>query len=118
MLITTTSDGITAVISPHGEIDRDTLPALLAAAGELPRSVTGVTWDLRAARVMDVAGLHLLIHQRLACEERGRTVAVTGLQQQPLHLLQLAHDLFPAGHWNEFLPPGLPAAATEPVLTR
>lgn len=114
MLVTTTNDGITAVISPHGEIDFDTLPALLAAARKVPASVTQVTWDLRAARFMDVAGLHLLIHQRLACLNTDRTLTVTGLHRQPLYLLQLARDLFPDGRWNDFLPRSLPAADGDP----
>ncbi|MFD6967417.1 STAS domain-containing protein [Streptomyces sp. NPDC059949] len=111
MRVTTTNDGLTAVITPYGEIDFDVLPRLVSAAGELPLSVTQVTWDLREALFMDVAGLHLLIHQRLACTDAGRTLTVTGLRQQPLRLLQLAAELFPAGEWADLLPDPLPTVA-------
>ncbi|MFM9812858.1 STAS domain-containing protein [Streptomyces scabiei] len=111
MLITTTIDDGAAVISPRGEIDFDALPGLLAAARELPQSVTQVTWDLRQALFMDIAGLHLLIYQRLACLDADRTLTVTGLSQQPLRLLRLAQQLFPAGDWGDFLPGGLSATA-------
>lgn len=111
MRVTTTSDGVTAVITPRGVIDFDVLPQLLAAGRELAPFVTQVTWDLQQALFMDVAGLHLLIHQRLACSDTGRTLIVTGLRQQPLHLLQLAHELFPAEQWGSFLPDRLPRAA-------
>ncbi|MFE2538074.1 lipid asymmetry maintenance protein MlaB [Streptomyces sp. NPDC059371] len=110
MRVTTTSDGVTAVITPYGEIDFHVLPRLLTASQDLPPSVTQVTWDLRGARFMDVAGLHLLIHQRMTCADTGRTLNVTGLRQQPLRLLQLAAELFPAGEWGGFLPDHLPTA--------
>ncbi|BDM74460.1 hypothetical protein HEK616_79470 (plasmid) [Streptomyces nigrescens] len=111
MLISTTHDGATAVISPVGEIDFVALPELLAAAQELPRSVSQVTWDLREALFMDVAGLHLLVHQRLACLDTDRTLTVTGLHQQPLRLLRLAQELFPAEDWGDFVAGHLPTAA-------
>ncbi|UPZ34582.1 STAS domain-containing protein (plasmid) [Streptomyces sp. LRE541] len=111
MLVTTTTDGITAVLSPHGEIDSHTLSALLTAARKLPQSVTQVTWNFEETAFMDVAGLHLLFQQRLAYLDTGRTVAVSGLHEQPLHLLQLMQELFPAGQWHDFLPQVLPAAA-------
>ncbi|MFD7015339.1 STAS domain-containing protein [Streptomyces sp. NPDC059928] len=111
MLITAENDGFTAIISPHGEIDFDALPSLLAAARELPQSVTQVTWDLRDAVFMDIAGLHLLIHQRLDCLDTERMLTVTGLDRQPLRLLRLAQELFPAGKWGDFLPGGLLATA-------
>lgn len=111
MLITTSKDGVAVVISPNGEIDFDALPGLLAAEREIPHSVTQVTWDLRDAAFMDVAGLHLLLQQRLVCWDSHRTLIVTGLQKQPTQLLQLAEELFPAGHWSDFLPESRPASA-------
>ncbi|MBY8878252.1 STAS domain-containing protein [Streptomyces sp. PLK6-54] len=105
MLITTKSTGTTAAITPHGEISFDALPTLLTAYEALPPSVRQVEWDLRDAVFMDVAGLHLLVHQRLACQNAGRTLTVTGLRHQPLRLLLLARTLFPADCWNDFLPP-------------
>ncbi|MFE4547351.1 STAS domain-containing protein [Streptomyces sp. NPDC056785] len=83
MIFTVTDAGATAVFTPHGEIDSDSLPDLLSAVHMLPESVTGVTWDLREARFMDVAGLHLLVHQRSACQEAGRILTVVGLGRQP-----------------------------------
>ncbi|MET9123334.1 STAS domain-containing protein [Streptomyces sp. NPDC004528] len=111
MIFTVTDAGVTAVFTPHGEIDSDSLPDLLSAVHMLPESVTGVTWDLREARYMDVAGLHLLVHQRSACQEAGRILTVVGLGRQPQRLLELAWELFPAGRWGDFLPGGLLAAA-------
>ncbi|MEE4543648.1 STAS domain-containing protein [Streptomyces sp. V4-01] len=110
MVITTTNDGVTAVISPRGEIDFEALPDLLAAARDLPQSVTQVTWDFQGAAFMDVAGLHLLVQQRLDCIVTKRTLAVTGLRQQPLRLLRLAEELFPAGRWADLLRGSLPVS--------
>ncbi|MFF3000717.1 STAS domain-containing protein [Streptomyces sp. NPDC057950] len=109
--ITVRDTGVTAVFTPRGEIDFDTLPSVLARARELPQPVTGVTWDLRHAQFMDVAGLHLLTHQRQACQDTGRILTVVGLQQQSKRLLDLAWELFPDHHWDDFLPGGLLAAA-------
>ncbi|MER5884902.1 STAS domain-containing protein [Streptomyces sp. NPDC001941] len=111
MFITSKVDGTTAVLTARGEIDFDALPELVNASAALPPSVTEVTWELREAPFMDIAGLHLLIHQRLACEQAGRKLTVTGLHRQPLHLLEMAQNLFPDGRWNEFLPDS--AAASE-----
>ncbi|MEU8951809.1 STAS domain-containing protein [Streptomyces sp. NPDC048489] len=111
MIITVTGAGVTAVFTPRGEIDGDTLPGLLSDVHVLPSSVTGVTWDLREAQFMDVAGLHLLVHQRLSCQEAGRLLTVVGLGRQPLRLLELAWEVFPEGRWDDFLPGGLLAAA-------
>ncbi|MEU8946059.1 STAS domain-containing protein [Streptomyces sp. NPDC048489] len=111
MIFTVTQAGATAVVTPRGEIDSDTLPRLLSAVHVLPQSVTGVTWDLREAQFMDVAGLHLLRDQRLACQEAGRTMTVVGLGRQPRRLLELAWELFPDCRWEDFLPGG-PLAAT------
>ncbi|MFE5143570.1 lipid asymmetry maintenance protein MlaB [Streptomyces fagopyri] len=89
----------------------DTLPGLFDSLQHLPQSVTGVTWDLRHAQFTDVAGLHLLVHQRRACQDTGRILTVVGLQQQSKRLLGLARELFPEHHWVDFLPSGLLAAA-------
>ncbi|WP_063795817.1 STAS domain-containing protein [Peterkaempfera griseoplana] len=104
MIVTASSNnGATTVISPRGEIDFTTLPDLLTAARKLPRCVTEVVWDLREAAFMDVAGLHLLVDQRLACRGTNRTLTVTGLGQQPQRLLTLVSELFPAEEWDAFL---------------
>ncbi|MFC8124857.1 STAS domain-containing protein [Streptomyces sp. NPDC057302] len=111
MFITTSNDGVEAVISPWGEIDFAAVPALLAAVRDLPLSVTRVTWDLRKILFMDSAGLHLFDDHRSACLGTGRTLTVTGLRPQPLELLRLAHELSPEHRWSDFLPEGSPTAA-------
>ncbi|MEE4543473.1 STAS domain-containing protein [Streptomyces sp. V4-01] len=111
MIITSTNRGTAAVISPRGEIDFSTLPEVIAAAAELPLSVTEVTWDLREAQFMDVAGLHLLVHQQLACRKAKRKLTVVGLQQQPLRLLAVAQDVFPGHPWGDLLQRDLPIVA-------
>ncbi|MEU1535671.1 hypothetical protein [Streptomyces fagopyri] len=46
-----------------------------------------MTWDLRQAQFIDIAGPHLLAGQRQACQDAGRMLAVVGLEQQPRCLL-------------------------------
>jgi anti-anti-sigma regulatory factor len=111
MLITITVDGATAVISPIGDIDFGTLPDLTASGRFLPESVTRMTWDMSEATFVDVAGLHLLVHERRDSLRAGRTLTVTGLGYQPTRLLQVAHELFPAEHWDGFLPGGALSSA-------
>ncbi|WP_328320726.1 STAS domain-containing protein [Streptomyces sp. NBC_00388] len=110
MHITTEIDGTTALITPHGEIDYDSLAALRATAAGLPQAVTDVTWDLHDARFMDVAGLHLLGDRRRQDRSPRRT-AVTGLAPQPLRLLHLAAELFPAMELAARLPAPSPGRA-------
>ncbi|WP_314225357.1 hypothetical protein [Streptomyces zaehneri] len=102
MHITTMIVGTAARITPHGAIDHDTLPALRAAAAALPPNVTVVTWDLHDAPFMDVAGLHLLTDRRPP-DGPPRQTAVTGLAPQPLRLLRLAAELFPALEFGRLL---------------
>ncbi|MFI5474491.1 hypothetical protein ACIA6D_30160 [Streptomyces cacaoi] len=102
MHITTMIGGTAARITPHGAIDHDALPALRAAAAALPPDVTQVTWDLHDTHFMDVAGLHLLTDQRLQ-DGPPRQTAVTGLAPQPLRLLRLAAELFPALEFTRLL---------------
>ncbi|UPZ33929.1 hypothetical protein MUK60_42775 [Streptomyces sp. LRE541] len=112
MLVTTTTDGITAVLSPHGEIDSHTLSALVTAARKLPQSVTQVTWNFEETAFMGrrrpppafPAAAGLPGHG----PDRGRQRAA---RDSRLHLLQLMQELFPAGQWHDFLPQVLPAAA-------
>ncbi|MGV9231103.1 STAS domain-containing protein [Streptomyces nigra] len=112
MLITTTDHGATAVITPRGNIDHEVLPALVTAASSgLPPTVTHLTWNFEHSGFIDVAGLHLLDQQRQACRIAHRTLTVTGLSRQPLRILQLADELFPAKHWRDFLPSSQPLTA-------
>ncbi|MFG3250857.1 STAS domain-containing protein [Streptomyces sp. NPDC048187] len=94
MNVTTTIDGTRASLTPHGDIDFDTLSSLRAAVDALPEHVTELQWDLRHTTFMDVAGLHLLF----APADRvgaARTTTVTGLHPQALRLLLLATDVHP-----------------------
>ncbi|MFF4244842.1 hypothetical protein ACFYY2_10250 [Streptomyces sp. NPDC001822] len=92
MYTTTRIDGTTARITPHGEIDYDSLPPLRAAAAALPPVVTEVIWDLRDTHFMDVAGVHLLLEQQA---DPLRETSVTNLARQPLSLLGLAEEIAP-----------------------
>ncbi|WP_081236418.1 STAS domain-containing protein [Streptomyces viridosporus] len=95
MNITTTIDGTSARIALRGDIDFDTLPPLRAAAQALPAHVTDLMWDLNHTAFMDTAGLHLLFAP-VSPDGPDRRTTVTGLRQQPLRLLLLAADLYPA----------------------
>ncbi|WP_411075735.1 hypothetical protein [Streptomyces sp. cmx-4-7] len=108
MNITTTIAGTTARVVPHGEIDLGTLPPLRTAADELPPHVTDLLWDLKHLSFTDVAGLRLLFGPAPQGSPRRRT-RVSGLQEQPLRLLLLAADLFPAAYDLARLIPDTPA---------
>ncbi|MFI8205283.1 STAS domain-containing protein [Streptomyces sp. NPDC085937] len=103
MHFTTHIDGSTARITVHGDIDYDTLPALRAAAGGLPPSVTELVWDLEHARFMDVAGLHLLFEEKTP-EYPLRKTTVTNLAPQPLRLLVLAAEVRPDLEFSRLFP--------------
>ncbi|MFC8226489.1 STAS domain-containing protein [Streptomyces sp. NPDC057287] len=100
---TTMIEGTTARITPHGEIDHDSLPELRAAAAALPPGVTEVVWDLHDTPFVDTAGLHLLTDPRPADSPRRRTT-VTGMQTQPLELLRTAAELFPTLEFAHMVP--------------
>ncbi|MFB7031611.1 MULTISPECIES: STAS domain-containing protein [unclassified Streptomyces] len=111
MNITTTITGTSARITPHGEIDLDTLPPLRAAVDRLPPHVTGLVWDLEHLSFTDIAGLRLLFGpapQGSVC----RRTSVTSLREQPLQLLLIAADLFPTVYDVAQLIPDTPAALT------
>ncbi|MFF2140364.1 hypothetical protein [Streptomyces sp. NPDC058193] len=95
MHITTSVYDTAARITPHGEIDHATLPALRAAAAALPH-VTHLIWDLHDARFMDAAGLHLLADPTDPDHLPPRQTTVIGLTAQAQHLLRLAAEMFPA----------------------
>ncbi|PWI43022.1 STAS domain-containing protein [Streptomyces sp. ICBB 8177] len=96
MYTTTRIDGGNASITPHGDIDYETLPSLLDATRALPVTVTAVVWDLHDVPFMDVAGLHLLSDRR-----PGSTVTLLGLRPQSQRLLHLAARVFPAAEWAQ-----------------
>ncbi|MDG9722805.1 STAS domain-containing protein [Streptomyces sp. DH41] len=109
MDITTVTDGTYARITPHGEIDADTLPSLQAALTALAPDVGDVLFDLRDTPFMSAAGLRVLFdHSVDASLPRRRTV--TGLRSQPLRLLLIAADLNPVAYdLARILPDTLPA---------
>ncbi|MEU6058770.1 STAS domain-containing protein [Streptomyces sp. NPDC047097] len=101
---TTTIEGTTARITPHGVIDFTTLPGLRASRAALPSEITAVTWDLRDIVFMDVAGLHLLTeHLSENGHPRRWIVAVAGLAAQPERLLRMAAEAFPAMGFGRLL---------------
>ncbi|GGR48008.1 hypothetical protein GCM10010497_59220 [Streptomyces cinereoruber] len=104
MNITTTITGTTARITPHGELDLGTLPSLRAVVDRLPPQVTDLLWDLEHLPFTDIAGLRLIF----APAPHHRTT-MTGLQDQPLQLLLIAADLFPAIYDLTRLIPHTPA---------
>ncbi|MYS05537.1 STAS domain-containing protein [Streptomyces sp. SID6041] len=111
MNVTTTITGTTARLTPHGEIDFDTLPPLHSAVDRLPRHVTDLVWELEHLTFTDVAGLQLLFGTAPHGHTRYRTT-VTNLRDQPLQLLLIAADLFPAAYDVSRLIPRTPAGLT------
>ncbi|WP_053849873.1 STAS domain-containing protein [Streptomyces sp. NRRL B-24085] len=108
MNVTTVIDGTRARIIPHGEIDADTLPPLRAALAGLPPGFSDVQFDLRETAFMDVAALRFLFDHCADASPRRRTV--TGLSPQPMRLLLLASDLYPATYGlARLLPDTVPA---------
>ncbi|MFG2682376.1 STAS domain-containing protein [Streptomyces sp. NPDC048392] len=108
MYFTMRIDATAAHITVHGEIDYNTLPTLRSAAAGLPPEVTELVWDLRDARFMDVAGLHLLFEQP-SQESPPRKTTVSNLAPQPLRLLLLAAETNPALELARLLPDTLAA---------
>lgn len=104
MNVTTTITATTARVTPYGEIDLDTLPSLRAVVDRLPPSVTSLLWELEHLSFTDVAGLRLLFDP-----VPHRRTTVTGLRDQPLQLLMVAADLFPAAYDLTLLIPDTPA---------
>ncbi|MFB7407267.1 MULTISPECIES: STAS domain-containing protein [unclassified Streptomyces] len=113
MNITTTITGTTACLSPHGEIDFHALPPLHSAVDRLPSHVTDLLWDLEHLTFTDVAGLHLLFGAAPYGHPRYQTT-VTNLRDQPLQLLLIAADLFPAAYDVSRLIPHTPAGLAAP----
>ncbi|KAA6211029.1 hypothetical protein [Streptomyces filamentosus] len=113
MNVITTITGTTARVTPYGEIDFDALPSLHAAVDRLPPLVTLLLWDLGYTPFTDVAGLRLVFGHAPESSPHRRT-AVTRLHDQPLHLLLLAADLFPAAYDISRLVPDTPAGLMGP----
>jgi anti-anti-sigma factor len=103
MRFTLRIDDTVARITVYGDIDYYTLPTLRSAAAGLSPHATELLWDLRDARFMDVAGLHLLFEPR-SQEGTTRKTTVTNLGPQPLRLLVLAAGVNPALELADLLP--------------
>ncbi|MFC9266261.1 STAS domain-containing protein [Streptomyces zhihengii] len=99
MHITTEIRGTAATLTPRGDIDYQHLDQLRATVQQLPTSVTDVSWDLRDAPFVDVAGLHLL--STPSDPRRGTSLA--NLQPQHRRLLTIACELFPDADFDRYL---------------
>ncbi|MFJ4329083.1 STAS domain-containing protein [Streptomyces tricolor] len=86
------------VITVSGEIDLHTCPQLSQAATVIPLGGKPLYLDLSDVPFMDSSGLNLLIGLRRRLHAEGGLLAVTGLQSQPAHLLELTdtYELFAA----------------------
>lgn len=78
-----------SVITVRGEIDLHTCPQLARAAAIIPLSGKALHVDLSGVSFMDSSGLNLLVLLRRRLRAEGGRLAVTGLQHQPAHLLQI-----------------------------
>lgn len=85
----------TTVIAVHGELDLSTVPQLeesIQAAGE-----AGMVFDLGGCDFIDSTGIALLVQTTRGAGEVGRKVALCGLKEQALRVLEIAgvEDLIP-----------------------
>ncbi|MFF0384874.1 hypothetical protein [Streptomyces sp. NPDC004286] len=109
MIVTTLIDGDSARLTPHGDIDYDSLDRLSACVSRLPAALRHIEWDLHDTPFMDMAGLRLLATSPGPCE---RVTTVTHLRPQPLRLLETAAAVFPHMNWSRYLPSSLESTAT------
>ncbi|MGA5042207.1 STAS domain-containing protein [Streptomyces capoamus] len=86
------------LITVHGDMDLQTCPELARAALGVQPSGKPLFLDLSGVPFMDSSGLNLLVLLRRRLLAEGGLLAVTGLQSQPVRLLQLTetYDLFAA----------------------
>ncbi|MEU6389064.1 STAS domain-containing protein [Streptomyces sp. NPDC046939] len=99
MNITTELDGDSVTLTPHGDIDFDSLDQLRARLTGLPSEVTRVVLDLHDAPFVDIAGLHLLDLSPSPVH-----VTVTAPSPQALRMLRSACELFPHMDFERHLP--------------
>jgi anti-anti-sigma factor len=104
--ISTTSSGPTWRLAPRGEVDLDAWPALTRALAERPTAARRMEVDMTGVDFMDITGLRLVVHARGLAQRHDLPLRFTGWRSQPLRLLRLAADTFPAGGF---------AAAGQPV---
>lgn len=89
------------VIAIGGELDLSTAPQLeesIQAAGK-----TGLVFDLNACDFIDSTGIALLVKASREASEVGRKVALCGLKEQVLRVLEIAavEDLIPTRNSRE-----------------
>ncbi|MGW2209659.1 STAS domain-containing protein [Streptomyces sp. NPDC001781] len=101
MNVTTVIHGDSARLTPHGDIDYDSLDRISACVTRIPAAVRHIEWDMRDAPFMDVAGLRLLA---AAPGRPERVTTVSHLRSQPLRLLKTADSVFPDMNWSRYLP--------------
>ena len=86
--LTVSDAGDARVVSPEGELDMATAPALREALrGE---AATSLVLDLRKVTFMDTSGLQVLIESARAAEEQGRTLHVVRGTNAVQRLLDIA----------------------------
>ncbi|WP_394427981.1 STAS domain-containing protein [Streptomyces sp. SGAir0957] len=90
MDITTELNGHRATLTPHGDIDFDTLDQVQAGVACLPTATTHVVFDLSDVPFVDIAGLRLFDSSRNFAH-----VTVVHPNPQALRVLRLAVRLFP-----------------------
>ncbi|SCE61136.1 STAS domain-containing protein [Streptomyces sp. OspMP-M43] len=96
--VTTELHGRSATLTPHGDIDHDSLDHLRTCLTGLPDTVAEIIWDLHAVTFVDVAGLHLLSTPTLPAQ-----ITLTSLPPQAARLLETAHATFPDQGWDRHL---------------
>jgi anti-sigma B factor antagonist len=89
------------VIAVRGELDLSTAPDLeesIRAAGE-----AGLVFDLGGCDFIDSTGIALLVRTSREASEAGRKVALCGLKEQVLRVLEIAavEDLIPTRNSRE-----------------
>ncbi|MFF8387814.1 STAS domain-containing protein [Streptomyces kanasensis] len=99
------SDTFTVAVTHHphgtlvavtGEMDLTTCPRVEEACTVLPVGGKTLRLDLSGVSFMDSTGLNLLLRLRRRVQGDGSRMVLTGLQDQPRHLLDLteAYSLF------------------------
>ncbi|MEU1118072.1 MULTISPECIES: STAS domain-containing protein [unclassified Streptomyces] len=98
MNVTTELNGHSATVTPHGDLDFEQLDHLYGCIRRLPPAITEIRWDLHAVPFMTIAGLHLLDTRTTRLH-----VTVVNPAPQPLHLLELAGEMFSHLGWDQRL---------------
>ncbi|MFF3214326.1 STAS domain-containing protein [Streptomyces sp. NPDC002886] len=84
-------------LTPVGELDLDTSPALTSVRAALGDGIAVVACDMHFLSFIDVVGLHRLLDLARHTQSRGSAFFAYNWQRQPQWLLDLVDDLDPAG---------------------